>query len=208
MNVNKSKKETTKYSCCRCPCRRLTERLVICHGSPTLAGIKTANLFRCPRGNDKRLRFEISELDRRLSPKGVHAVLLRARDGSALVYIYRENRLFRDLEDETVLCILSSLGYDVSSSHGCVAELFRRINECRCSHEFPHEVGFFLGYPPCDVVGFIENNAECAKCVGCWKVYGDESEAKKTFERYKKCSALYYTLWERGKSIERLTVAD
>ncbi|MBQ7128480.1 MAG: DUF3793 family protein, partial [Clostridia bacterium] len=73
--------------------------------------------------------------------------------------------------------------------------------------QFPHEVGLFLGYPPEDVKGFIENNAKCSKCVGCWKVYGDEEKAKKCFENYKKCTRIYKELYLKGKTIERLTVA-
>ena len=55
--------------------------------------------------------------------------------------------------------------------------------------------------------GFIENRAGGYKCVGYWKVYGDEQNAKKQFERYKKCTDLYCMQWENGKSVERLTVA-
>ena len=36
-----------------------------------------------------------------------------------------------------------------------------------------------LGYPAEDVQGFIENETKECKCVGCWKVYGDEEKAKK-----------------------------
>lgn len=51
--------------------------------------------------------------------------------------------------------------------------------------DFPHEIGLFLGYPLEDVQGFIENRAEGYKCVGCWKVYGDEEYAKQEFRAIK-----------------------
>ena len=73
--------------------------------------------------------------------------------------------------------------------------------------DFPHEIGLFWGYPPEDVLGFIKNQARGYKYVGCWKVYGDEEKAKKTFERYKKCTNTYCRCYMQGKSIERLTVA-
>ncbi|MCD7775850.1 MAG: DUF3793 family protein [Firmicutes bacterium] len=188
--------------------RELTERLIITHSSPTLAGLKTANLFSCACTDAEKLSSDIEELNSRLSPKGVHAACPRMRDGSALIYIYRKCRLMRDLENETAAEILSSRGYNTGDFDACVAELFRRISECRASHCFPHEVGCFLGYPPADVMGFIENGAEGALCAGCWKVYGDAAGAVRTFEKYKKCAAVYYTQWSQGKSIERLTVAD
>ena len=67
--------------------------------------------------------------------------------------------------------ILKRYGYTCERSDRCVAELVIRMREQK---EFPHEVGLFLGYPPEDVHGFIENRAQCAKCIGAWKVYGDE----------------------------------
>ena len=77
----------------------------------------------------------------------------------------------------------------------------------RGSAEFPHEVGLFLSYPPEDVLGFILNKACHHKCIGCWKVYGDEQTAKSIFRKYEECSRIYSQQWEQGKSIEQLTVA-
>ncbi len=57
-----------------------------------------------------------------------------------------------------------------------------------------------------DVKGFIDNNAACAKCVGCWKVYGDAEKAQKQFERFKKCTRIYQQQWADGKPLTRLTV--
>ena len=72
---------------------------------------------------------------------------------------------------------------------------------------FPHEVGLFLGYPPKDVKGFIENNGECSKCTGCWKVYGDEKKAKDTFDKYKMCTAEYMKRYSEGVGLDNLVVA-
>ena len=65
----------------------------------------------------------------------------------------------------------------------------------------------FLGYPPEDVSGFIKNGAQAFKCIGCWKVYGDEAKAKCTFAKYNKCTAIYCAQWAAEKSMERLTAA-
>ena len=81
------------------------------------------------------------------------------------------------------------------------------IKRMCADEEFPHEIGLFLGYPPEDVRGFIENGAENCKCVGCWKVYGNVEAAKKTFAKYKKCTDVYSRQQANGKSVERLTVA-
>ena len=99
--------------------------------------------------------------------------------------------------------ILKENGYPESPGR-CVSYLRGRLAE---SGEFPHEVELFLGYPPEDVSGFIKNGAQACKCVGCWKVYGDEAKAKCTFAKYKKCTAVYCAQWAAEKSMERLTVA-
>ena len=39
-------------------------------------------------------------------------------------------------------------------------------------------------FPPEDVCAFIDQQARGCKCVGCWKVYGDEDRAKKKFRQY------------------------
>ena len=111
---------------------------------------------------------------------------------------------FRDLRHGTAERILKERGYCTDTSEKCVVQLIRRLCEYE---EFPHEIGLFLGYPPEDVCGFIENKAGGCKCAGCWKVYGDADAARKTFAKYKKCSGVYAALYANGTSIERLTVA-
>lgn len=73
--------------------------------------------------------------------------------------------------------------------------------------EFPHEIGLFLSYPPEDVRGFIESPVCGFKCVGCWKVYGDAREARKTFGRYRRCTEICCARFAQGTTLERLAVA-
>ena len=84
----------------------------------------------------------------------------------------------------------------------------KKIKE-RFSHggDFPHEIGIFLGYPLGDVIGFIQNLGKNCKCTGCWKVYCDECSAKKTFDKFKKCTEVYTRLWSQGRTVLQLTVA-
>ena len=63
-----------------------------------------------------------------------------------------------------------------------------------------------LGYPSEDVIGFSEHRDEGCKCVGTWRVYGDESAARKTFRKYRKCTDVYERCWSGGRSILDLTV--
>ena len=71
---------------------------------------------------------------------------------------------------------------------------------------FPHEVGLFLGYPPGDVRSFMKDTRHGVKCTGCWKAYGNEEEARKTFAKFRKCTDVYRRELSRGRSLLQLTV--
>lgn len=182
----------------------MSDEMIIRHCSPTLAGLKTGSMFNCPYSDKKELFSAIRFLNRRLVPKGVRVIPLRLSSGRVLLYTYRPDKLKNDLAAEDAAEILEKYGYSVTDSGKCIAKLCRRLCE---SEEFPHEIGLFLGYPPEDVRGFIENRAGGYKCIGYWKVYGDEQSAKRQFEQYRKCTDVYCSQWAKGKSIERLTVA-
>ena len=182
----------------------MSEELIIRHCSPTLAGLKTGNLFSCTFTSEEQLRRDIVALNKKLVPKGLRVLPLRTEGERALIYVYRVSGLKRDLEDAAARDILLRSGYTAEKPDQCVRQLMRRLREQK---DFPHEIGLFLSYPPEDVLGFIENRAWGHKCVGCWKVYGDEEAAKKCFARYDKCTRVYSDCWAKGTSIERLTIA-
>ena len=178
----------------------MPEELIIQQASPTLAGLKTGSLFTCPFQSEQQLRAEVEALNRRLTPKGVKMRIMRLRR-RALLYLYRPEHLQRDFAGDDAAEILSACGYSTGDVESCVLRLRERIRD---GGAFPHEVGLFLGYPPEDVRGFIEGGT--CKCVGCWKVYGDEDSARRRFAQFRKCTSVYTSLYARGRSIERLTV--
>lgn len=178
----------------------MSEDLIVRHCAPTLANLKTGSLFVCPITDRPSFFSSLRSLNELLVPKGLRALPLRIREHSALVYLYRPSRLKKDLEDPAAIKILQDHGY---SCYGkCLPKLIERV---RASEEFPHEIGLFLGYPPEDVQGFLDHRP--CKCSGCWKVYGDENKAKKTFDLYKKCERVYCQQLAQGIDIKRLTVA-
>ena len=181
----------------------MSEELIVRHCSPTLAGLKTGNLFACSYDTLSSLRDEVRGLNRRLSGKGLRVLPLRAENGAALIYIYRPRRLEEDLSDREVSDLLRGFGYRCETVSGCLQRLQARL---RTGSSFPHEIGLFLGYPPEDVRGFIEHNAKDCKCSGYWKVYGDAEQAKKRFARYKKCTDVYLRQLGRGNTLDRLAV--
>lgn len=182
----------------------MSEEALIVYCSPTLAGLKTGSLFSTPYTQDARLMDEIRELNRVLVVKGLRVIPMRRVGDRALIYVYRPSRLAKDFADKQISRMLKAQGYPCDKPDECVVYLARKLRECP---SFPHEIGLFLGYPPEDVQGFIENQAENFKCVGCWKVYGDVEQAQKKFALFKKCTEIYYRQWLKGFSIERLAVA-
>ena len=182
----------------------MSEEVFVRHCSPTLAGIKTANLFSCRFADEKEMRDSVRRLNGVLVKKGVRVLSLRYRNGCALIYAYRPSRLVQDLQQSAACRLLEERGYTFKEPEQCIVQLMQRLAD---GGEFPHEIGLFLGYPPEDVCGFIENRAGGYKYVGEWKVYGDADKAKEIFARYRKCTEVYCAQFAQGKSIERLTVA-
>ena len=181
----------------------MSEDLLIRHCSPTLAGIKTGNLFSCACPSRKDLTRDLCRLNKKLVPKGIRVLPLRVCKGRALIYAYRPNALESDLTDHRARALLLKYGYVPENPNGCVVHLIHRLWS---EGEFPHEIGLFLSYPPEDVLGFICNRACNHKCVGCWKVYGDEAAARRQFAAFKACTANYCRRRAKGASLARLAV--
>ena len=205
----------------------MSEDLIVRHCAPTLAGLKTGNMFTATFASKAQLDSEVLHLNQILADKGLrvtvlriacHAIQSKSRSKNrskcssthcgkgcirALIYIYRPGKLQSDLDAEEAKDILLRFGYEESSLDGCISKLADRIYEC---DEFPHEVGLFLGYPPEDVKGFIELGGRNSKASGYWKVYGDVDRAQKQFERFSKCTGVYLECLGRGLPITKLAV--
>ena len=182
----------------------MSEELIIKHCSPTLAGIKTGNLFSCSYTSKKKAVAAINRMNSIFVPKGVRILPLKFDGKRMLVYVFRPSKLAKDLSDKNSCELLKSQGYRLLDVKSCIFQLRRRIN---AGSDFPHEIGLFLGYPPEDVRGFIFHKGNCCKCLGCWKVYGDKALDEAVFAGYRKCREVYGRLWRQGKSVLQLTVA-
>ena len=183
----------------------MLEPFVVKHCSPTLANLKTANLFGYVFSSLDELQAQVARLKAQLVPKGVGVEVLEVRKGRALIYLYRCCRLNRELQCPETQQLLKNFGYSEFTVSAALHHLSTRI--AQEEGEFPHEIGVFLGYPLGDVKGFIENRGKNSKCVGCWKVYCDVCEAQKQFCRFEKCRTIYCKLFEGGRTLQKLTVA-
>lgn len=152
----------------------------------------------------------------------------------ALVYIYRPAMLGAYMQDERAAKPLTAEGYAPQNTEACIKLLAERIagasksaadvalpsargtrpcgfdasctERCRC--EFPHELGFFLGYPYEDVAGFIEHDGQNFLAVGAWKVYAHVDQALATFKRYRRLTERYQMVYRRKRSLNGLVCAN
>ncbi len=181
----------------------MPDNIIIENCSPTLAGIKTGNIFTIDKSLISDIKEELCELNRIFIDKGLRAIPLKITEKSVLIYLYRPEKLKADLSSEEAKEILVKKGYSCKSIESDIVHLIHHIhNDC----SFPHEIGLFLGYPPIDVKGFMEDTRKGVKCVGYWKVYGDKEKAEKTFSSYKKCTEVYKKCLSCGRRLSQMVV--
>ena len=182
--------------------RRLETEL-IGNCAPTLAGLKSANLFRYRYRDADTVLAELSEVNRLLNERGVYVEAFCWEPNAVLVYAYRRSHLERELQGEQAREILNRYGYPLGELEGSLAFLKKRLKGYTC---FPHEIGIFLGYPPEDVKGFIENRGKNCQYCGLWKVYGNAQERRKLFCKLQKCSEVYLRVFAEGRELTQMTV--
>lgn len=186
---------------------RSFEALLVSQCSPTLAGVKPANLFSCRLSSLEEVARCAVHWSGQLALCGISIRVLKLceQTSTALVCVYRQKWLNALLAQAPIRTFLAHAGYaDGQNADGMLDQLSLRL--C-AQQEFPHEIGIFLGYPLEDVVGFIDNKGRNFTCCGCWKTYGDPAEAEKRFRIYEKCTSIYRRLFERGTPIIQLAVA-
>jgi transposase len=181
----------------------MLERYLIEYCAPTLASMKIASLFCISSISQEELDLYITEYNEKFKEKGLRIILLK-KDGRPLIYVYRIKQLEEYLSQKEIIQFMKKYGYDFQTIEEALEYLKKRI---LTSKSFPHEIGLFLGYPYGDVIGFIQNKGKNCKCCGHWKVYCNQHESMRLFEKYRKCKMVYQRLWNQGRSILKLTVA-
>ena len=81
----------------------MSEEMIVRHCSPTLAGMKTGNMFVCAFSSAKEMTENLRKWNRIFGKKGLRVLPLRYKNGHALIYIYRPARLSSDLKHSTAV---------------------------------------------------------------------------------------------------------
>lgn len=177
------------------------ERQLAYHAAPTLLGVKAANLFSYSKTGDE-LKQLIDSFQKKSVSKNLYIRILCECKNRSLLYVYNSKLLSNSLNNELTRQLLMKSGYSVDSSvDGLLQYLSERI---RNNSEFPHEIGLFLGYPPEDVKGFIENKGQNFILCGCWKVYQNEEKARKLFYCYSRCRQYLNTKLNQGLHLNEI----
>lgn len=178
-----------------------------------------------------RLLAVIAQCNRELQPLGIHMSILVWRPCGALIYVYRPADLMRYLSDPRATTALAAEGYDVHNLPASLVHLAARITlassnaaesaydgsvcalarnrhcDTGCMCEFPHEIGYFLGYPYDDVREFIVQRGENYKVFGAWKVYTNVEQALAMFDAYRACTQYLTFVYQQGCSLVQLAQA-
>lgn len=183
----------------------MLQDFIIQYGSPTLAGLKTGNMFQVPVSSVDLLNKQLKKFNNELNSKDIYVRILKKTKEKALIYIYRKSKLQEDLQNEDSMKILMQFGYKRNQT--VEQHIFHLQSRVKQSLKFPHEVGLFLGYPAHDVDGFISLGSKGCVYSGCWKVYRNVSCAQKQFLKFKKCTRIYKEKFLQGTPLARLAVA-
>ena len=165
------------------------EKDLLTFASPALLGRKQANLFSFSIDCLTDYRKEIDRYKKELAPLGISVEYLYCLQNRVYLLVYRKDMMLQYLRQPAVKEFLIKEGYPANigeeeSLYQTLCILRKHIIQ---GAEFPHEVGFFFGYPPEDVFSFIREKGRNYKLVGDWKVYGDGKAALRTFRSYARC---------------------
>lgn len=169
--------------------------------APTLAGIKCGSLFKFKTIYPLYADELIHKYNSIYNKNGIFFFNLFQRNNYVLIYVYRPKCLINHLYSIESQNFLRLYGYKLNNLDNMLNHLKYRFE---LLGRTPHEIGLFLGYPLCDVKGFIYNKGKNYKFSGPWKVYDNEYETILYFDKCKQCTKLYCDLFESGVPLNKL----
>lgn len=151
--------------------------------------------------NDK----ELARISMKLHNTNISLIILCTCKKRHLVMVYRAKELEEHLRSKEVSDYLREFGYRIDDFISNLIRLHQRMNGFyNKMKEFPHEVGVFLGYPICDIKGFLENKGERYLHSGYWKIYGNLEETRKKFLSYDEAREIAIDEFLSGRELESI----
>jgi hypothetical protein len=152
--------------------RQCLASFIAWQAAEVIAGAKPANLINildrelaCGRNMSKIWEKHKASI---LEQGNVLGLELKQKNDRKLALIYNPTALEKVLKRRPVKKALGQLGYDYENVEEALGHLQKRMQGA----DFPHEIGFFLGYPIKDVYGFMGLCKLPVAGNGPWKMYG------------------------------------
>lgn len=125
---------------------------------------------------------ELAVISEKLQDTSISLIILSTFRKKHLVLVYRAFELKEYLRKSEIASFLSEFGYRRDDFISNLIRLHQRMNGFyNKMKKFPHEIGIFLGYPVCDIKGFLNNKGEDYLYSGYWKIYDNLEETKGRF---------------------------
>lgn len=170
------------------------------HCAPVIAGLKPSNIISIRKPVSAEVKQSILGIARAFAPKGIFLYQLAECPKRVLLMVYHRDLLRSCLTKPEHQTLLRRYGYRTEHpAEYMLGQLSDRLVLC---DGFPHEIGVFLGYPLCDVMGFIQNKGQNYEFCGYWKVYGNVAQAKRTFTVYDNVRSFFCQSVENGEAIQ------
>ena len=166
--------------------------------APLLTGRKISNLLTV----DRSFRSAVLGLFR---SRAVSCYVLYESADRITFLLYVREKLEAYLRTEKVKKLMLEFGCS-----GCtLSKILYSVSERYREHmegngDFPHEIGLLLGYPPEDVIGFIENRGQNPLYIGYWKVYSNLEECRKVFAGYDQAREKVIHMVSSGMTVKNI----
>lgn len=145
---------------------------------------------------------QVARIENILRDKRITLYKISENHGKMAVLLFDEKKMKEYIAGEAVQKILGNLGYTGDDLYDFMEIFAQRYTEfVRNESAFPHEMGIFLGYPPEDVRGYLENGGKNYLCAGFWKVYENVQEKIKLFSQFERAQDSLVSLILQGNSL-------
>lgn len=175
------------------------EELLAFHCAPVLKKKKVANMFHLEKFQFLEINNMIELYNYKLNRKGLFFKLFQQNEDRFTIYLYQKEELESLLNRLGIQEFLNTYHYPSGNCETILQYLHHRLQTCP---SYPHEIGIFLGYPLCDVLGFIKQ-IPCHAC-GHWKVYQNITHCQQLFNMYDRCREEILDCLLHGACIEQL----
>lgn len=168
---------------------------VILKMAPVLKACKPSSMF---FATAKELEY----IGENMKKAGLDFVILYQKSDKSLVFVYRDLSLGEYLFADDTYNYLKSCNYNGSRFSDLLPRLKERLEAYYEKKDiFPHEVGVFLGYPLCDIQGFIKYQGDAYLFSGYWKIYDNLNQTLLKFADFDRAKEEAVDEWFAGKKL-------